>query len=168
MATEPKKQYRRTTARLAAVQALYQVEISGLAPGEVIREFVEHRLEEENDGLQLGQIDQELFAAVIEGVSVQSSDLDDMLTAVLPDDWPTERLERVLLIILRAAALELSQWPEIPARVVIKEYVDIAHAFFAERETGMANAILDRIARILRPDEFDDASAVLDRVLDLI
>ncbi len=159
---------RRTTTRLAAVQALYQVEMSGLSASAVIQEFLELRLAEEHDGLILGQIDQALFKALIQGTEKQVSDLDDMLTAVLPETWPIERLERVLRIILRAGVLELSDGPETPARVVIKEYVDLAHAFFEGREPAMANAILDRIAHLLRPEEFDDGPAALDSLPGLI
>ena len=155
----------RTTARLAAVQALYQAEMSGLSAGAVIQEFLEVRLSEEQDGLTLERIDRELFQLLVRETLSQASDLDDMLTAVLPEDWPVERLERVLRVILRIGALELSQGPETPARVVIKEYVDLAHAFFAGREPAMANAVLDRIAHLLRPEEFDDGPAALDALV---
>lgn len=159
---------RRTSARLAAVQALYQVEMSGLSVGEVIREFVALRLTEDNDGLRLGRIDQELFGVLVRGVVSEVADLDDMLTAVLPGDWPVERLEKILRIILRAGVLELSQGPETPARVIIKEYVDLAHAFFDGREPGMVNGILDRIAHLLRPEEFDGGAAALEALPDTI
>ena len=150
------------------MQALYQVDMSGLSAGEVIREFVALRLTEDNDGLRLGRIDQELFSVLVEGAESQVADLDDMLTAVLPDDWPVERLEKVLRIILRAGVLELSQGPETPARVIIKEYVDLAHAFFEGREPAMVNGILDRIAHLLRPEEFDGGAAALEALPDKI
>jgi N utilization substance protein B len=150
---------RKSLARLAAVQALYQVELAGEAPERVKREFIEHRLGEEIDGLRMSTIDRSLFSALVEGAAREAGDLDDMLTAVLPEDWPVERLERLLRIILRAGAHELCARPDTPARVIIKEYVDLAHAFFEGKEPGMANAILDRLSHVLRPEEFPEAGA---------
>jgi len=162
-ASEPKPRgiapRRKSLARLAAVQALYQVELAGQSPQRVEREFIEHRFGEEIDGLRLGTVDRALFSALVEGAAGEAADLDDMLTAVLPEDWPVERLERLLRIILRAGAYELCARPDTPARVIIKEYVDLAHAFFEGRHPGMVNAILDRLSRVLRPDEFPEAGA---------
>ncbi len=78
-----------------------------------------------------------------------------MLAAVLDEDWPVERLETLLLILLRVGALELSRRPEAPVRVVVSEYVDLAGAFFGGKEPGLVNGVLDKLARALRPEAFE-------------
>ncbi len=145
----------RSAARMATIQALYQIELSGAAPEAVLREFLEQRLEEELDGLTLSKADRVLFGALLQGVSAETEALDDMLSAVLAEDWPVERLEILLRAILRAGAYELGFRPDIPARVSITQYVNLAGAFFEGKEPGMANGVLDRLARSLRPEEFD-------------
>ena len=97
--------------------------------------------------------DSEFFNALVKGCEEQASDLDDLLSAVLADDWPLERLEALLHMLLRAAFFELGFCPEVPVKVVINEYVDLAHAFFSEGEPGMVNGLLDRLARELRAEE---------------
>ncbi len=143
----------RSTARLAAVQALYQLELSGGDPEQVIAEFNGHRLDEVVDGVALVKPDRPLFADLVRGVAHNRRDLDDMIAAVLVEDWTIERLETLLACILRAGAHELADRPDTPARVVISEYVDLADAFYAEKETGLVNGVLDRLARELRPSE---------------
>lgn len=145
---------RRRAARLAAVQALYQAEIGGASPDAVALEFLQHRLSEEIDGLTLGDIDQQLFVEVFRGTHAARRELDDMLMAVIAEDWKVERLDSMLRHILRAAAWELAYRPQVPAKAVVAEYVGLAHDFFNAREAGMANGMLDRLARDLRPDEF--------------
>ena len=147
---------RRIAARMAAIQALYQIEFSDATPAAVLREFLEHRLEEELDGLILGKADRALFGALLEGASAETEALDNMLSAVLADDWPVERLETLLRVILRTGAYELAFRPEIPARVSITQYVNLAGAFFEGKEPGMVNGVLDRLAHSLRPEEFDE------------
>ncbi|HLS69776.1 MAG TPA: transcription antitermination factor NusB [Kiloniellales bacterium] len=148
---------RRRAARLAAVQALYQAEISSSAPDKVALEFLQHRLSEDLDGLTLGDIDQQLFLDVFRGTHGARRELDDMLMAVIAEDWRVERLDSMLRHILRAAAWELGYHPQAPAKVVVAEYVGLAHDFFAAREAGMANGMLNRLARDLRPEEFSAA-----------
>ena len=143
----------RSTARLAAVQALYQLELSGSDPEQVITEFNGHRLDEVVDGVTLVKPDRALFADLVRGVTRNRRDLDDMIAAVLVEDWTIERLETLLACILRAGAHELADHPDTPARVVISEYVDLADAFYGEKETGLVNGVLDRLARELRPSE---------------
>ena len=143
----------RSTARLAAVQALYQLELSGGDVEQVIAEFAAHRLGEAIDDVALVKPDQTLFANLVRGVMHNRRDLDDMIAAVLVEDWTIERLETLLACILRAGAHELADRPDTPARVVISEYVDLADAFYADRETGLINGVLDRLARELRPSE---------------
>lgn len=153
---------RRRAARLGAVQALYQVEQGGGSPSAVCREFLEQRLDEEIDGQRLGAVDREFFARLLMGAAGESGDLDDMLSAVLAEDWPVERLELLLKVILRAGAFELGHWPEVPAQVVISQYVDLAHAFYDGKQPALANGVLDRLARLLRPEEFGGAGPALD------
>jgi len=148
---------RRSAARLAAVQALYQIEMTGAATEAVIGEFLDHRLKEEVDGVRLDGADQRMLSDLIAGVALEATMLDDMLSAVLEEDWPVERLETLLRLVLRAGAYELSERPDIPPRVVIAEYVDLADAFFGGKEPGLVNGVLDRLARSLRPEAFATA-----------
>ena len=147
---------RRGAARLAAVQALYQMELSGGSAEAVIEEFLRHRLHEDLDGLTLDDLDQALFRNLIRGVAKESEQLDDILSAVLAEDWPIDRLERILRVILQAGTFELEHHEATPARVIITEYVALTEDFFLGKESAMANGVLDRLARVLRPEEFPD------------
>ncbi|MGF1592935.1 MAG: transcription antitermination factor NusB [Kiloniellaceae bacterium] len=143
-----------SAARLLAVQALYQRALGGQSAAEVLREFAQHRIEEDVDGLKHAKVNRELLAELVEGVAREEGTLDDMLAAVLDEDWTVERLEILLRALLRAATFELSERLEVPARVVIAEYVDLANAFFDGRETAFVNGMLDRLAHVLRAEEF--------------
>jgi transcription antitermination protein NusB len=144
---------RRSAARLAAVQALYQLAISQGDVEQVIAEFTRHRLGEVVDGVDLVRPDRGLFGELVRGVAHNRRDLDDMIAAVLVEDWTIERLETLLACILRAGVHELADRADVPARVVISEYVDLADAFYGDKETGLVNGVLDRLARELRPAE---------------
>jgi thiamine-monophosphate kinase len=150
---------KQSTARLAAVQALYQVEMTGASAEDVLAEFHDHRFEEEVDGIRLTAADRGLLEELVCGAAVERDELDDMLAAVLDEDWPVERLETLLRIVLRAGTWELSRRLETPGRVVIAEYVDLADAFFGGKEPGLVNGVLDRLARELRPEEFASQGA---------
>jgi N utilization substance protein B len=145
----------RSAARLAAVQATYQVELAGAAVETVLGEFLKHRLAEGTAAPELAGADPELFTAIVSGAAERRQEIDRLLTQNLSEDWALQRLELVLAAILRAGAYELLARPDVPARVVLNEYVDIAHAFYAGKEPGFVNGVLDRIARALRPDEMD-------------
>ncbi len=149
----------RSAARLAAVQALYQVEMTGASAESVLAEFLSHRLDEEVDGLCLAAADRRLLDELLRGTVAERDALDDMLAAVLDENWPVERLEILLRIVMRAGAFELSRRPEVPARVVVAEYVDLAGAFFGGKEPGLVNGVLDRLARTLRPEAFEARDA---------
>jgi N utilization substance protein B len=153
--TRPKSDARRRAARLGAVQALYQIAIGGATPEVVRGEFLEQWLDEEIEGLSLRAADRDFFDRLVMGVSGETENLDNMLTAVLAEDWPVERLETLLKMILRAGTYELGHWQDVPAQVVISQYVDLAHAFYDGKQPNMANGVLDRLARLLRPEEFD-------------
>jgi N utilization substance protein B len=147
---------KRSLARLAAIQALYQMEMSGATAGEVVDEFLRHRLNDEVDGLDLSEADRTLLADLVRGTTAERDRLDDMLAAVLNDDWPIDRLERLLRILLRTAVYELSERLDTPVKVVITEYMNLAHSFFSEKEPSLVNGVLDRIARSLRPEELEE------------
>jgi N utilization substance protein B len=149
----------RSAARLAAVQALYQVEMTGASVESVLAEFLDHRLDEEVDGLSLATADRRLLDELLRGTVAERDALDDMLAAVLDESWTVERLETLLRIVMRAGAFELSRRPEVPARVVVAEYVDLAGAFFGGKEPGLVNGVLDRLARALRPEAFEAQGA---------
>jgi transcription antitermination protein NusB len=143
----------RRGARLAAVQALYQIALTAADPTIVISEFMRHRLGKAIEEGGVPDSDPQLFADLVRGASATSDELDDMIAAVLDPEWSVERLELLLLAVLRAGAYEISARPDLPVRVAISEYVAISAAFLGDRETGLVNGILDRIARSLRPDE---------------
>ena len=142
---------RRSIARLAAVQALYQLELNpGRGSKAVIDEFVSHRLGREIDGEVYGEADEALFADIVEGVTGDRERLDETVSAALSDEWPLARLDTLLRLIVEAGAYELAHRPDIPPRVTMAEYVSIAYAFFSGREPAMANGVLDHLARTLR------------------
>jgi transcription antitermination protein NusB len=143
---------RRTLARLAAVQALYQLELNpALGAEAVVREFARYRLGQEIEGDQLAEADPTFFADIVRGVADDQERLDADLSAALVEDWPLPRLDSVLRAILRAGAWELAHRSDVPARVSISEYTSIAYAFFTGKEPALANGVLDRLGRRLRP-----------------
>lgn len=142
---------RRSVARLAAVQALYQLELNPeLDAQSVVREFARHRFGEEIDGDRLAEADPEFFSQIVRGVAADEARLDGEIATALVEDWPLARLDAVLRAVLRAAVWELVHRPDIPPRVSISEYIAIAHAFFTGKEPGLANGVLDRLGRTLR------------------
>jgi N utilization substance protein B len=155
----PPKTRPRTASRVAAVQALFQAEQAGDNAETVIDQFIRHRLGnlEGQDGFEDGRIpDAEvtLFSRVVREAVRRQDVIDPMLAAALPEDWPLARIDPVLRALMRAAAAELSMTDGPPAKVVINEYLDIARGFFTGPEPGLANAVLDRLARSLREPEF--------------
>jgi N utilization substance protein B len=148
----------RSVARLCAVQALYAIRMSDSPQDEVLADFHINRIPELTDEAGFQAPDGNLFAALVKGCEAEAADLDDLLSAVLADDWPLARLEALLHMLLRAAFYELAFCPDVPVRVVINEYVDLAHAFFSEGEPGMVNGLLDRLARELRVEELDQGN----------
>lgn len=139
----------RHAARLGAVQALYQMEMSGGGADEVVREFVEHRFAE----LPVTP-EEDFFAAIVQGVPPHQSEIDRAVAASLSEKWKLERVDSILRAILRCAVFELVARRDVPARVVIDEYVALAAAFFSGDEPGFVNAALDTIARRKRAAEF--------------
>jgi len=126
---------RRSVARLAAVQAIYQLEVNrGVDPETVVREFARHRFGREIDGDQYGEADPALFADIVRGTMADLERLDTTITTVLTEEWPLSRLD-------------------VPPRVSISEYTTVAHAFFSGKEPGLANGVLDKLGRVLRAVE---------------
>jgi N utilization substance protein B len=144
---------RRGLARLSAVQALYQIELTSAEPKAVVTEFATHRLGQEIDGDRYADADRAFFGDLVGGASARRADVDSAVSAALPADWPLPRLEAVLRAILRAGAYELLARADVPGPVIINEYVEIARAFYDGKEPGMVNGVLDRVARTLRPEE---------------
>jgi transcription antitermination protein NusB len=152
------KANRRGAARLAAVQALYQMDIAGTGLNDILAEFESHWLGREVEGDQYLPAEAAFFRDVVTGFVNEQRRLDPVIDKALESSWPLKRVETILRAVLRAGAFELDQRPDVPARVVVSEYVAVAHAFVDRNETGMVNAVLDVLARRLRADEFDPAA----------
>ena len=151
---QDRKANRRGAARLAAVQALYQMDIAGTPLNDILAEFHSHWIGQEVDGSQYLPAEAAFFRSVVQGVLDDQRKLDPMIDKALQGGWPLKRVESLLRAVLRAGVYELSSRTDIPARVVVSEYVDVAHAFLDAEETGMVNAVLDQLARQLRAGEF--------------
>lgn len=151
---EGRKANKRGAARLAAVQALYQMDMAGSGLNDILAEFESHWLGREVEGAQYLPAEAAFFRDVVTGVVREQRVLDPMIDDALQQGWPLKRIEAVIRAALRAGAYELSHRRDIPARVVITEYADVAAAFVERDETGMVNAVLDQLARKLRGEEF--------------
>ncbi len=144
----------RAAARLGAVQALYQMDVSGKGLTDVLAEFESHWLGQEIEGDEYKPAETAFFRDVLSGVLEHQRVIDPMVDDALATGWPLKRIDSVMRAILRAGVYELRSRKDVPARVVIKEYVDVAGGFFGREEAGMINAVLDALARRLRADEF--------------
>ena len=144
---------RRSAARLAAVQALYQHASSKTPQAKLIAEFHDHRLGTEVEGEQLSAADQPFFDDLVAGTLARVDELDALITQFLGTGWSLERLDRLMLQILRSGAYELVARTDVPRAAVVSEYVDVAHAFYEKREAGFVNALLDRLGRSVRDGE---------------
>lgn len=153
----PRRAIGRSSARLAAVQALFQVDTRGSDAQSVVEEFRRHRLSDadtEEGQPDLSRADAKHFAALVLGAAMRASEVDALIDAVLPADWPRARLDPVLRATLRAGCFELLARDDVPVRVAIDEYVAIARAFFDGSEPGFVNGVLDALARRIRPSAF--------------
>jgi N utilization substance protein B len=153
------KLVKRSAARLAAVQALYQMEIAGTSLPDIVAEFESHWLGQDVEGDSYPEAEAAYFRDVVGGVLREQRELDPMVDEALAKGWPLKRVEAVLRAVLRAGAYELVHRSDVPARVVVSEYVDVAGAFLDRDETGMVNAVLDVLARRLREAEFQKPAA---------
>ncbi len=143
----------RSAARLAAVQALYQMEVSGKGVIDAFAEFEAFWIGREVEGIRFEPAENAFFRDILSGVVREQRAIDQHVDAALSAGWPLKRIEAVLRAILRAGAYELLFRKDVPARVVITEYVDVAHSFYGDDEPGFINAVLDKVAREVRGDE---------------
>jgi len=149
------KHSRRTLARLNAVQALYQLEHDPQAPKTVVDEFLAHRVGAEMDGDQFKDSDKPLFEDIVLHTKERQEEIDLLISGALEKDRTPDRLEVVLLAVLRAATYEFLARIDSPAKVLIKEYVGIARTFFTGKEPALVNGVLDKIAKQVRAAEFE-------------
>ena len=140
----------RGAARLAAVQALYQMDIGGTGVLEVVAEYEVHRLGQEVDGDTYLKADPSWFRSIVVGVVRDQTKIDPMIRQALQDDWALSRIDSTVRAILRAGTFELIERKDVPIAVIVTEYVEIAQAFFSDDEPKLVNAVLDRIAKQVR------------------
>ena len=155
MKAAKEKANRRGAARLAAVQALYQMDIAGAGLNEILAQFESHWLGREVEGEQYLPAEAAFFRDVVGGFTDAQRRLDPIIDEALAGGWPLKRVEAIVRAVLRAGAYELEKRQDVPARVVVSEYVGVANAFVDRDETGLVNAVLDQIARQCRAVELD-------------
>jgi N utilization substance protein B len=158
-ANEVRKANRRGAARLAAVQALYQMDLAGTGMNDIFAEFESHWIGREVEGEQYLPAEAAFFRDIVSGVVRDQKALDPRIDAALAAGWPLKRIDAILRAVLRAGTYELDNRRDVPAKVVVSEYADVANAFVDREETGMVNAILDQIARGARANEFSGAKS---------
>lgn len=140
----------RSAARLAAVQALYQLEMEGTPMAQLLHEFHEHRLGATIEDVTYANAEVDFFNDVVKGVDARRDEIDAHISAKLSEGWSIDRLDRPMRQIIRAGTYELLARNDLPAGVIINEYVDVADAFYAKREKGFVNGVLDAIAKAVR------------------
>jgi len=151
----PARSQARSTARLAAVQALYQQQMEATALNKLLDEFHQHRLgrevdDEDHEGEVYADAEVEFFDDLVRGVDARRDEIDEKLAAKLSGGWTLARLDKTMLQILRAGAYELIARADVPTASAINEYVDVAKAFFDDREAKFVNGILDAVAKEVR------------------
>ena len=145
--TTEKTANQRGSARLAAVQALYQMDLAGTALADVLAEYEVYRLGKEIDGEVYLKADSAWFRSIVTGVVRDQKTLDPKISESISEGWTLSRLDSTLRAILRAGVFEIVSKPDVPTAVIVTEYVEIATAFFEGDEGKLVNAVLDRIAR---------------------
>jgi len=151
----PTRSQARSAARLAAVQALYQMQMEGTALARLLNEFHQHRLgrevdDEDHEGEVFADAEVDFFDDIVSGVDARRKEIDELLVGKLADGWTIARLDKTMLQILRAGAYELMARADVPTATAINEYVDVAKAFFDDREAKFVNGILDAIGKDVR------------------
>lgn len=144
---------RRSAARLAAVQALYEMDVAGTGVIEAVAQFEAYWMGQEIDGVSFKPAEAAFFRDIVAGVVREQKPVDRKVDAALAKGWPLTRVEIVLRAVLRAGCYELMFRKDVPVRVVISEYVDVSRAFYSDDEPGFVNAVLDSVARDARPGE---------------
>ena len=150
----PRKANRRGAARLAAVQALYQMDLAGTGLNDILAEFESHWLGREVEGEQYLPAEAAYFRDIVGGVLREQRALDPQIDAAIAKGWPLKRVDAIIRAVMRAGAYELAHRKDVPGRVIVSEYTDIAAAFVGREEIGMVNAVLDQIGRQYRASEF--------------
>lgn len=145
----------RTAARVAAVQALYQMDLAGTDLNDVIAEFLRERFTDEGRNETIQGADRLFFADILRGVLRLQRDIDPLVDEQLATGWRLVRVDAILRAVLRAGVCELIDRADVPVRVVINEYVNVAHFFFSDDEPRVVNGVLDKIARKVRAAEFE-------------
>ncbi len=140
----------RSAARLGAVQALFQLDMEKTAISRLLKEFHDHRLGVEIEDDQYADAEIEFFDEIVTGVSDRRDEIDVLITEKLASGWSLKRLDKTMLQILRAGSFELLAREDVSTATVINEYVDVAHAFFDEKQSGFVNGLLDAIAKTVR------------------
>ena len=153
---EAKPVNKRGAARMGAVQALYQMDVSGAGLAQTVAEYENFRLGREIDGAQYLEADPGWFRQIMSGVHGSQVEVDRLIAKSLTKDWPLSRIDATLRAILRCGAFELARKKDVPAKVIISEYVDVARAFYETDEPRMVNGVLDRIARTVREGELPE------------
>lgn len=149
-----KKALTRSSARLKAVQALYQMEMGAEDVGEVMAQFAGQGLSNEPGQETIVEPDWPFFESLVTGIVQTQRDLDPKINELLVRGWTLGRIDATVRAILRAGCFELKERKDVPAKVVINEYVEIAHSFFEGEESKLINGVLDKLARTMRPKEF--------------
>ena len=140
----------RAAARLAAVQALYQHTMEGVSLPRLLDEFHRHRLGAEIEDMQFIDAEKDFFDDVVSGTLARRDEIDALLSSKLAEGWSLERLDKTMLQILRAGAYEIMARADVPTATAISEYVDVAHAFFEQRDAKFVNGVLDAVAKAVR------------------
>lgn len=148
----------RTAARLAAVQALYQMDVSGKGVIDALAEFEAFWIGREVEGVEFKPAENQFFRDILAGMVREQRAIDVKIDNALASGWPLTRIEAVLRAIMRAGAYELMYRKDVPPRVVISEYVHVAHSFYGGDEPGLVNAVLDTLAREVRPGDLGERS----------
>ena len=151
----PAKSQSRSAARLAAVQALYQQQMEGTPLAKLLNEFHQHRLgrevdDEDHEGEVYADAETDFFDDLVRGVDARRDEIDGILLAKLAEGWTLARLDKTMLQVLRAGAYELLARADVPKASAINEYVDVAKAFFDDREAKFVNGVLDAVAKDAR------------------
>lgn len=146
----------RSAARMAVVQALYQMDVAGKGLVDAMAEFEAFWIGREVEGISFKPAENGFFRDVLSGAVSEQIAVDQLVDKALASGWPLARVEAVLRAILRAGAYELAFRKDVPGRVAISEYVDVAHGFYGEDEPALVNAVLDKIAREVRPKEMSE------------
>ena len=143
----------RRVSRTSAVQALYQMDVSGTPHKTVVKEFLDHRFGFKDEP-EMVHADEGYFEDIIKGVVSNQSTIDEAISVRLSEKWPLRRLDATLRALLRSATYEIQWRPDVPALVIINEYMAIATDFFSGKEPGIVNGVLDKIAKDVRAAEF--------------